>query len=211
MKPTRFDELRVCGFLDTVPTEGLPRPTVFSQVLRHSKGDAVYLPPFEVRDGLIVGAAQAIGRRLFDTLCERGQATRLEAGSARSDGCFYVRAGSGAAEYTGLSTAVERLGEFAEMRIERGDNAFRSGKLDVALHAYEDAAATIQTPKAYARLLQLGLSERRRSRLQHALESLVGEEGARELVAVARRQLRPEPPIFGSSARRTAEPLRVPA
>lgn len=167
MTPKRFDELLVVGFLDALPADGLRRPVVLSALLFDPKTEAVLVPPFEIEGERLAHAADEIDRAMFESLCERGEATALDAGAARRDGCFLCAAGEGAPEYTSLSVAAAHLREFAAVRTTRGDAALRRGDHATAEREYADAAATVQTSESYARLLLVPtLSARRRARIE---------------------------------------------
>jgi hypothetical protein len=209
--PTSFDRLRVCGFLDALPDEGLPRPVVRSAVLLHAESETVLVPPFEIEDERLLDARDEMDRATFEALCERGEATSWELEPARSDGCFYAEVGLADLEYTSLSTAAARLSKYAKEQAAAGDEAFRRGDRRAALRAYENAAATVQSPEHYARLYSALPEGRRRDRIRKWLEAVAEAEGPEVHLRRARDAMGSVGSIFGNSARRTTEPLPVPA
>lgn len=169
MTPAAFDQLVVCGFLGALPRR-LRRPVIAPQVLLDRKHGHVLLPPFDHSEGLVRDAQAILTAKEFAALCERGEATELEPDTvARSDGCFYFRAGERAPEYTSYSRAASRLEEYADVQVGRGDRLLRAGDEEGALRCYESASAVSQHPDHYARMLLVPLPERRRARIMQAL------------------------------------------
>jgi hypothetical protein len=188
MTPIAFDQLMAYGFMGTVP-EPRDRPIVVSAVLQAPDSDRVYSPPFELAGGLLASAGAELSVDDFDVLVERGEATRLRGAKARSDGCFYFRAGSGPAEYTSLSVAASRLNEFADEKVRQGDRSLAAGRDAEALSHYELAAATSQRPEHYAKMLLIGMPEHRKQRITEALHAVATTTSAQCHVDEARREI----------------------
>lgn len=199
--PRVFDELRVHGIATVVPAQRR-LPVVVTAVLFDPRTAEVFLPPFDLENGLLVEVGDLIPSEEFDERVEYGQATPLAGPPARSDGCFFFPVGGAAGEYTSLTNAARRIAEFADDKAARGDALLRMGRPEDALAEYELAAACSQTPDHYARMLLVSLSPRRRKRILALLAQVSSLEEPMEHVHRLRAVLgRPKRPSTVPNAR----------
>jgi hypothetical protein len=86
----------------------------------------------------------------------------------------------------------------------------RRGDGPTAEREYEDAAATVQTPESYVRLLLVStLTARRRARIESLLDGLVDRDERERMILEARRDFGLGVAIFGDDAEKTGEPIEV--
>jgi hypothetical protein len=169
--PILVDELQTHGFAGAIP-DLREMPVVASAVLIDPQRAQIYFPPFHLANGLLTEVGEEMSLEEFEQLVRRNDATKLAGAPARSDGCFYFPPGDGSPEYTSRTTAAGRLAEFARAKANEGDLFLREGRRDLALRAYELAAATAQSPEYYARMLLVALPPKRKARILDALSQV---------------------------------------
>ncbi len=162
--PISIDDLAVCGYVGVMP-DTRKTPRVVAQVIRSKYWASVFLPPFDFIDDSLTGASDVINRTTFNEFVDRGHLSSASTGRPSAEGCFYFPAGDSEGEYTTWDTAERWLQDFARKTARDGDVRALNGDLKQALEHYEHAAAASRRPEHYARMLIIGLSEPRKSRI----------------------------------------------
>lgn len=180
---TPIGQLRVYGYMGQMPEER-EIPDFVAAVLRDPDSGCVYPPPYEINDDGLVECADPITTEHFLALVDRGDAVCMAGPAAQPRHCMFFPAGTGVAEYLPLKVVLQHLTSFADDRAKCGDVAFRAGDHARALSHYELAAATLQTPELYARMLLTPMPPRRRERIFDALRQVATRPPTEHIEAI---------------------------